>query len=165
MERHCVRSAAACMTVAPRLAELQQQRFGRQFAVVRNAHDPRLDSPIDVSVREASGVGADKLLAVVIGNAKPAIAFPKTLEAIALLPDDAGVHLACVGRGYERFAGEVERLGLGEQVSFVGAVAPVEVASFLRDADLALALYTPTNISVFNALPNGFFQAVAAGCR
>ena len=163
MERRCVRSAAACITVAPRLAELQRERFGRSFSVVRNAHDPRLDRATDVSVRQASRAVPDDVLAVVIGNAKPAIAFPKTLEAIAQLPAGAGVHLACVGRGYERFAGEVERLGLGDRVSFTGAVAPVEVASFLRDADLALALYTPTNISVFNALPNGFFQAVAAG--
>jgi glycosyltransferase involved in cell wall biosynthesis len=161
LERRCVRAAAACVTVAPTLARLQQQHFGRSFAVVRNAHDPRLDEETPVSVREAAGSPTDAFLVTVIGNAKPSIDFATTLDAIARLP--ANVHLACVGRGYDRYQQAVASSGIAERVHFVGAVPPVQVASFVRDADLAAVLYTPNNVSVLNALPNGFFQAVAAG--
>jgi glycosyltransferase involved in cell wall biosynthesis len=161
IERLCVRDAAACITVGDGVAALCEKRFQRPFAVVRNAHDPRLDRRSKKSVRQAAGVDDEVFLVVTIGNAKPSIALPRTLAALARLPER--VHLAGIGRGYERFAGEVERLGLAGRVHFVGPVAPVEVTSFARDADLAAVLYTATNASVFNALPNGFFQAVAAG--
>jgi glycosyltransferase involved in cell wall biosynthesis len=161
VERLCVLAASARVTVAPRLAQLQERRFGRPFFVVRNASDPRLEEESTSSVRAMVGVGPDEFLIVMIGNAKPSMAFEQTLEVIGRLPDN--VHLACVGRGYERHRDEVTRRGLNGRVSFVGAVPPTQVASFLRDADLAAVLYAPTNISVFNALPNGFFQAIAAG--
>ena len=160
VERRCVRRAAARLTVGPRLAELQRQRFHRPFDIVRNLHDPRLDHESARSVREAAGAGDDDLLAVLIGNAKPSMPIAQVLEAMTRTPPH--VRLAGVGRRYEQFAPLVRELGLESRVAFVGAVAPTMVRSFLRDADLALSLYIAPRPSGRVALPNGFFQAIAA---
>jgi glycosyltransferase involved in cell wall biosynthesis len=160
LERLCVRSARACVTVGPMLARLQEERFGRPFAVIRNAHDSRLDEESWVSVREAAGVPPGAFLVVVIGNAKPSLAIREVIEASALLPPE--VYVAFVGRGYAAYAEDVGRLGVADRVSFVGAVPPTQVRSFVRDADVAANVYVPAS-NGFHALPNGFFQSVAAG--
>jgi len=161
IERVCVHRAAARMTVAPGLAEMQRRRFNRPFTVVRNAHDSRIDQKSPISVRTRAGVEPDAFLLVTIGNAKPSMAIKELLDAIVLLPED--VHLACVGRGYEAFASAIEERRLDGRVHLVGAVPPVQVASFLRDADAAANVYVAASPNAFNALPNGFFQSVAAG--
>lgn len=161
LERGLVATASARLTVGPRLAQIQEERFGHPFCVVRNAHDPRLDTDPGSTVRMASGAGPDDFLIVLIGNAKPSLAIEELLQALTRLPAD--VRLACVGRGYEAFASRTEALGLGDRVAFVGAVLPSEVTRFVRDADLAANVYYPASPNAMNALPNGFFQSVAAG--
>jgi glycosyltransferase involved in cell wall biosynthesis len=48
-------------------------------------------------------------------------------------------------------------------VSFVGSVAPAEVAAYIAAADAAALLYVPVNANSPAQLVNGLFHAVAAG--
>ena len=83
------------------------------------------------------------------------------LQAIADLPDK--VHVAFLGSGYQdKFADDVQRLGLAGRAHFVPPVKPFEVVPFVRGADAAAILYYARSVNYAYSLPNGFFQSVAA---
>jgi glycosyltransferase involved in cell wall biosynthesis len=147
IERACVRRAAACVTTSATMARLYEQRFGRPFAVVRNAQDARLSQPAVGDVRNAAGLGPDDVLVVMVGNAKAGTIVPERLPE--------RVHVAVVGAGYGSEA--LERL------HFVGPVPPQQVASFIATADAAALFYVPVSENSRAQLVNGLFHAVAAG--
>jgi glycosyltransferase involved in cell wall biosynthesis len=71
--------------------------------------------------------------------------------------------LAFVGGGYDWCRELAERKGLTVRVHLVGTVAAPEVVPFIASADAALVVYHQHNANYANALPNGFFQSLAAG--
>ena len=162
VERACVRAALARLTVSRGVAEVAQQRFGRDFIVVRNAHDLRLDADPPQRLREQLSLARDDLLLVVVGNVKPrGMALGEALEALTLLPGH--VHLAFVGSGYDTWKLTAQRAGVDGRAHFMAPVPPTDVAKYVEGADLAPILYVPITVQFRNALPNGFFHAVAAG--
>ena len=160
LERRCVKAASACVTVSPGVAELERQRFGRGFTVVRNAHEGRLDgNPAAPSMRDRLGLDGAFLL-VVVGNAKPGgMAITTAIEALALLDPD--VHILFLGSGYEPHIHSAIQLGLGSRVHAPGPVPPTQVAGAIRDADLAPIIYWAVTSNFYYCLPNGFFHVVA----
>jgi glycosyltransferase involved in cell wall biosynthesis len=161
VERACVRRARRFVTVSGGVAAMLEERFGRRPAVIRNCHDLRLDRGAGKQLREQIGIDETDFLLVSIGNYKAGMNVGQSLEALAALPDD--VHIAFVGRGHERNVGRIAELGLEGRVHLVGSVLPTEVTDFVRSADAAVVLYRPLTRSYASALPNGFFQGVAAG--
>jgi hypothetical protein len=162
VERAAVARAAARLTVTGSLAQLLHARFGREFAVVRNLHDSRLDDPAAASVRTRLGLGDDVFLLVVAGNAKHAgAATSEGFAALQLLPDN--VHFACIGRRWDDFADEVARLGVSDRVHLLPAVPPTAIAGLIAGADLAPILYYPNARDFTVALPNRLTHAIAAG--
>jgi glycosyltransferase involved in cell wall biosynthesis len=161
VERACVPLAAARLTVSEGVRDLQEARFRRPFAVLRNAHDPRLDRPSDGDLRDRLKLGDDAFLLVAVGNSKTGTAFEPAFAALAALPEH--VHLAFVGRDYEDAADLARERGLAGRVHFVPPVPPAEVTSFIRCADAAAILYFPLTPNFVSALPNRLFQAIAAG--
>ena len=161
LEARCIKHAAAVVTVGEGIGELQQQAFGRRGLVVRNCHDPRLNRKPPHCLRDGLGLGTDKFLFVVIGHAKKGQAVWEMLEAMTQLP--ARVHVALLGMGYERYDMRIQSLKLGDRVHIVPPVKPFEVVPFIESADASLILYYPRSANYLNCLPNGFFQAIAAG--
>jgi glycosyltransferase involved in cell wall biosynthesis len=162
IERACVRGSAARVTVSNGLAGAVERRFGRGFAVVRNAHDARLDVDPPTTLREELGLQPRDLLLVVIGNVKATgMALEEALRAVLLLPPH--VHLAFVGAGYDAWKIKAQDLDVAERAHFMPPVQPTEVARYVAGADLAPILYVPITVQFRNALPNGFFHAIAAG--
>jgi glycosyltransferase involved in cell wall biosynthesis len=161
VERACVPLAAARVTVSDGVRELQEDRFKRPFAVLHNAHDPRLDRPASDDLRARLGLGDAAFLLVAVGNAKTGTAFEPAFTALAALPEH--VHLAFVGRDYDDAARLAHERGLAERVHFVAPLPPTEVTSFIRSADAAAILYFPLTPNFVSALPNRLFQAIAAG--
>lgn len=161
LERKCVKHAAAVVTVADGIAELLGETFGCESVVIRNCHDSRLDQEHSSVVRETIGIQPEDFLVVVIGRAKKGRAILELMQAVADLPDK--VHVAFLGSGYqEKFADDVQRLGLAGRVHFVPPVKPFEVVPFVRGADAAAILYYARSVNYAYSLPNGFFQSVAA---
>jgi hypothetical protein len=161
VERLAARLATACVTVGDGVAAHAETQFGRPFAVVRNAHDERLDEHVPTDIRSAAGLGESALVIAVVGNHKPAIiAIEPLIEALAHLP--AHVHLVCIGRGYDEVSGRAAENGVGGRVHTLAPVRPTQIVPFLRGADLVPILYHPVNADIRNALPNKFFQAVGA---
>ena len=83
------------------------------------------------------------------------------IAALARLPER--FHLAFLGRGYEAVATAQRRGPLADRLHLGHLVAPNEVVPAIRSADVGLVLYAPYSENYRNALPNGFFQVVAAG--
>lgn len=160
VERRCVHKASELVTVSDGVAELYERRYGRRPRLLRNVHDLRLDEGADIDLRRASGLGDDDFLLVVAGNDKPSDTIAEPLQAMTKLPER--VHLALIGRGWERYSPEVKRLGLESRVHIFPPVVPTKVTDTIRTADAALVNIRATEVHL-HALPTRFFHAVSAG--
>lgn len=160
IERRCCDAASAVITVSEGISQLISETFGCRPYLLRNVHDDRLDVLIESGVRTATGVPEDVFLMVVVGNCKPGQAIAEFLTALKELPSH--VHCAFVGRGYEQYQPMARSLGLGWRVHFVGAVPAQKVVPYIFEADAAAILYYPRSDNYRYALPNGFFQSIAA---
>jgi glycosyltransferase involved in cell wall biosynthesis len=161
LENELVAIADAVVTVSDGVADAFGQMFGRRPEVVRNCHDERHDRDDAPDLRGLLGLGPTDRLGVVIGNCKPGMAIGLAAAALARLPEN--FHLAFVGRGYERAIPPLPGDLRGSRLHFGHAFAPDAVVPAIRSADLGLVLYEPRSINYRYALPNGFFQTVAAG--
>jgi glycosyltransferase involved in cell wall biosynthesis len=160
VERACVRFADDVVTVNDGIAALMRKEFGCEPLILRNAHDFRLDKPPARTIRQAIGLPPDAFLVVSIGNCKPGTALEPMLDALAALPHH--VHVAFLGGGYPSFDGCLASRGIEGRVHPVGRVLPQEVVPFAASADAAILLYYGRTANYPNALPNGFFQSIAA---
>ena len=107
------------------------------------------------------GLAKTDRLAVVVGNYKAGLAIQAAAMALQYLPEN--IHLAFLGRGYENIAAALPGGLVGRRLHLGHAVAPDEIVPTIRGADLGLVLYEPYSENYRYALPNGFFQLVAAG--
>ena len=96
-----------------------------------------------------------------IGNYKIGMAVAVAGAALALLPER--YHLAFVGRGYEAAIAALPQSLLGSRLHIGHSFPPDAIVPAIRSADIGLVLYEPRSTNYRYALPNGFFQAVAAG--
>jgi glycosyltransferase involved in cell wall biosynthesis len=161
LERQCVRKALAVVTVSEGVARLHAEAFGSRPVVIRNSHDLRMDRTPPRSLREVLGLRDGDFLLVSIGHGgKEGQATTQAVESLLELP--AHVHLAFVGNHHEDSQQAIDRLGLQRRAHVVPAVPLTEVVPFVRSADCALVLYTPVNPDYEHALPNKFFQSIAA---
>jgi len=159
IERRCVRRADIFITVAEGVADLYQRDFGRRPEVIRNAHDTRIDRTPQKSLRERTGLSADAAIVVIVGQAKAGREISGVLGALARLPL---LHLALVGNGYRQMlVGQTE--SIADRIHYVEDVPANEVVPLIREANASLIVYYARSENYKNALPNGFFQSVAAG--
>jgi glycosyltransferase involved in cell wall biosynthesis len=74
------------------------------------------------------------------------------------------LHVALIGNGYrEMMPSNRLEVTVRDRIHFIEDVAATEVVPLIRDADIALLIYYPRSENYENALPNGFFQSIAAG--
>lgn len=161
LEDRLVAEAVAVVTVSDGIADLMGRAFGRRPVVIRNCHDERLDRAAIPDLRTALGLTSEHSLCVVVGNHKPGMAVAVAADAIALLPER--FHLAFVGRGYAAQAQRLPQHPAAARVHFGHFTEPDKIVPFIRSADLGLVIYEPYSENYRHALPNGFFQIVAAG--
>jgi glycosyltransferase involved in cell wall biosynthesis len=161
LEDQLVSVADAFTTVSGGLADLMAQEFGRRPEVIRNCHDDSHDRANAPSLRKTLGLAETDRLAVVVGNYKPGLAIQVAAAALKRLPKN--FHVAFLGRGYEAIAAALPGELVGARLHLGHAVAPDEIVPAIRSVDLGLVLYEPYSENYRYALPNGFFQLVAAG--
>jgi hypothetical protein len=161
LEGRLVATANATVTVSDGIAALMQRTFGQRPTVLRNCHDERLDQAVEPDLRTSLSLAPADRLCVVVGNRKPGMAVDTVVDALAMLP--ARFRLAFVGRGYEADTERLRRHPAASRVHFGRHVAPTQVVPFIRTADLGLVIYEPYSANYRHALPNGFFQVIAAG--
>jgi glycosyltransferase involved in cell wall biosynthesis len=161
LEARLVAAADATVTVGDGIADLMERTFGRRPTVLRNYHDERLDQAVAPDLRTSLSLAPADRLCVVVGNRKLGMAVDTAVDALAMLP--TRFHLAFVGRGYEADKERLRRHPAASRVHFGRHVAPNQVIPFIRTADLGLVIYEPCSANYRYALPNGFFQVIAAG--
>jgi glycosyltransferase involved in cell wall biosynthesis len=161
LEKHLVAAADATVTVSDGIAALMERTFGRRPTVLRNCHDERLDQAVEPDLRRSFSLAPADRLCVVVGNRKPGMAVDTAVDALAMLPTH--FRLAFVGRGYEADSERLRQHPAASRVHFGRHVAPNQVVPFIRTADLGLVIYEPYSANYRHALPNGFFQVIAAG--
>jgi glycosyltransferase involved in cell wall biosynthesis len=160
VERACVWFADDVVTVNEGIAALMRERFGCEPVILRNAHDLRLDRRPARTIREVMGLLPGAFLVVSIGNWKNGMAVEQMFDALAELPKH--VHLAFLGSGYPPLDEAISSRGLDGRVHILRPVLPQEVVPFVASADASVILYYGKSVDYQNALPNRFFQSIAA---
>lgn len=98
---------------------------------------------------------------MVVGNCKSGMAVSVAADALALLPER--FHLAFLGRGYEAMAAKLQDHPAARRLHLGHFAAPDAIVPSIRSADIGLVIYKVYSENYRCALPNGFFQIVAAG--
>jgi glycosyltransferase involved in cell wall biosynthesis len=162
-EADAVRRADVRITVCGGLARLVAERYGLPAPhVVRNCRDP---VPIDAAgadVRSTLGLEASTPLLVHSGHSERGRALDELVDIVRALP---AVHLALLGQqeGAAAVHRTVAERSLGARVHILPALPAPAVPAFLRSADAAVIYLHPVSLNMRYALPNKFFEAVAAG--
>lgn len=162
IEKFCVRSSHAAITVCQGAADRYQKWCKRPITVLRNAHLKRMDRTVEATIRERLKLPKKAFIGVVVGQYKPNFNLAPLLEAVAELPEE--IHIAIVGRGYEASFVKEEALytQVKERVHLIAPVAAEEVVPFISTANLSLLLRPVSTANDYFALPNGFFQTFSA---
>lgn len=160
-DRAALRHASAAMTATAGTADLYKQSDGIRPTVLRNAHDPRLDRVLTETLRQRLRIAPDTFLVVSTGNYKPGMGLELLLPHVQALP--ASVHFAFVGAGFESLGSLGNAAAASGRIHFVPAVPAESVVPLIKDADAALILLHDYSDNYRAALPNRFFQAIAAG--
>ncbi len=136
-----------------------------RIAVIHNAVDSERFKPRDkAAAREALGISSDVRLVVSVGNLLSVKGHASLIEGFATLKRrDSAAHLVIIGgETHEpdtplKLRTQVDRAGISDSVSFVGAQSPDDVARWLNAAD-AFAL-----MSLREGCCNALLEALAAG--
>jgi len=162
-EADLVRRADACLTVSPGLARMIEERYpARRAHVIRSCRDP---VPVDEDgrdVRRALGLDMHTPLLVHTGHSVREKGVTQQVHLVRALPD---VHLAMVGQqlGLDDVEDAATRTQVRARVHVLPTVPAPEVPAFIRTADAAVIYMPPESANARYALPNKFFEAVAAG--
>lgn len=159
-----VARASASMTVVSTAMETEVQRLGLR--------PPRLEvlpMGVDLTGRFAPGAAGqrqrDRLLFV--GRLVPKKGLTHLLDALPwVLVQRPTTSLAIVGFGPEEAAlrAQVERLGLGPQVEFLGARPQAALPPLYRSAGLFVAPFVRDAAGDQEGLPVALMEALACGC-
>lgn len=169
IESAVIRRAAGVITVSPSIVDWYRAAYQLSEAptLVRNIPSGA-GGPVDPArgrLRQLAGLGPDSHVVAYGGRITTSRGIEETLEALALLPERA--HFVLLGYGEPDYLAvlheQIERLGLGARVHFVGKVAPSEVATALADADLSVVYVRPVCLSYEFSLPNKLFESIHGG--
>ena len=158
MHRAAARNADIVVTTSDSMATVLAALALRPVLVVRNAHDPSLDSETTPGLRDRLGIPQEQLVCVVVGHRKTGQVLKPAIEALARIKRKT--HLVFVGRGYDGIVRDVQPGNL--TLHAPGPLLPNEIVPFISDADLSMLLYVDESENYRCTLPNGLFQSVAA---
>jgi glycosyltransferase involved in cell wall biosynthesis len=160
-EAYVMRRAHACLTVTPGLADLVARRYRMRPHVIRSCRDPIGRDVTGPDVRGTLGLSASTPLLVHTGHRIREAGLPQQVEIVRALP---GVHLALVGQqqGVQDVEQAARQANVQARVHVLPAVAAAEVPAFIRTADAALIYMYAESENARHALPNKFFEAIAA---
>ena len=156
-----IATVVAVLTVSPGLAQLYVAAYVKTPVVLRNCHDDRLDASGVPALKDRLKLPSDAFVIVIVGNWKAGQELDPLLRTLA--SGSGNIHLALVGGGYHLLDASVDALGLEGRVHKLGRLPAPQIVPALAGADAAAVVYYARSENYRNALPNGFFQSIAAG--
>ena len=158
--------ATGVQTVSHSIAELYRQRFAHvRINLAMNCPALRAADSDVPGLRDRTGLDQETPLAVFVGLPElEGRGLRVVLAAMTHLPD---LHLAVIGPRWEKQDAEltaaVQAAGLTERVHLLNPVAPGDVITTIRDADLSFCLMQDTSLNHRFAMPNKLFESLLAG--
>lgn len=156
LEKWLARRAAAVMTVSDSLAQLLAHTLRVPLpVVVRNVVDLR-ELTDAVPISRPDGIRLAAHTGTLLGGRH----LPELVESLKYLPPD--ISLALIGDGKLRvqLVEQAQKLGVADRLLTIFPVTPFNISTTLAQADVAVVLTSP---DYQIALPNKFFEAIAAG--
>ena len=157
IENNLIQNSDAFVSVSPGLQNEYLNFFCKKPELIRNVHDKRLDQERK-NLRDCLGIKQSCTVVVSVGNCKDGQRINEIIEALNLLPDH--FHLCFLGDGYDSFHNQKD-LSKG-RLHFYNRVLPENIVSFISGCDVGLLSYYGSTNNYRYALPNGFFQMIAA---
>ena len=156
LEKILARRAAAVITVSDSLADLLAQTLNiPRPIVVRNAVDLReLTAAVPIERQDGQRIVAHT--GTLLGGRH----LPELVAALAHLPPDVSLALIGDGKLRTQLMETAKNLGVADRLLTIFPVTPFNIPSTLAQTDIAVVLTSP---DYQIALPNKFFEAVAAG--
>lgn len=159
LEGQVIKEADTMISVSQGLQNEYFRDFQRSPSVLYNAHDCHIDTKPKISLREQLTIDKSCILAVVIGNWKKGQANEQIISAFLKLPPQ--FHLVFIGAGYDRvqqkFSTDKEN-----RLHFLSRIAPNIIVPLAQECDFGILPYYALSNNYKYALPNGFFQMIAA---
>ena len=165
LERRLVAEVDAVVTVNHSVAEILKRRLGcSDIQVLYNCPPRRSPRRGPSPLRRTLGLARSVPLLLYHGSLAPHRGIEQLLEAIQR-PELGQAHLAFLGFGSmtEWLRTEVRHPRYGGRVHLLDAVAPDELADWLRGVDVAVAPIQPSTVNHRNSSPNKVFESIAAG--
>jgi hypothetical protein len=160
IEKELITKADMMFTVSDGLKKLYIDEYKASPTVLRNTHCSKLDNSTDISLKKELGLDRNDYITVVIGNHKEGQAL-KAIISTFLKCVNANHYLVFIGGGYQSIQ---ETLSANEQrkILFLSHVHPTMIVPLAREAHFGILPYFPLTNNYKYALPNGFFQMIAA---
>ncbi len=162
-EAETVRRADVRLTVCDGLARLVAQRYAMPLPhVIRSCRNPVTAPTTGRHLRTALDLDDHTPLLVHTGHSERGRALDALVQIVQALPD---VHLALVGleKDMPPLRTAAAGRGVAARVHLLPPVPAPEVPAFICSADAAVIYLQPVSLNMRYALPNKFFEAVAAG--
>jgi glycosyltransferase involved in cell wall biosynthesis len=162
MERSLLRFADKTLVVGRLIQTWYRETYGIDAALVRNL--PTLPQPQNIdqvsSLREQAGIPKDHYVYVYLGAIGEGRGINLLLDVFKELPSDR--HVVFLGRG-ELVDEIVSASKTSLNIHWLPPVASHEVVSFIRTADVGLAIIEDVSLSYRYCLPNKLFESRHAG--
>jgi len=156
LRRHTAKLDAA-MTVAPAIADRYKKEFGLESLPVLNAPKlvplpPKDLDPTDIRLVHHGGASPDRRLELMI-------------ETLALADRRFSLHFILVddSSAYVRSLKELAARLAPDRIKFHDPVPPAEIVHRIAEYDIGFYMLKPSNYNNRVALPNKFFDFLAAG--
>lgn len=148
----CVQHTDATYTVAPILAGLFTEQYGKKFEVIYNMPQPQL-----TEIR----THAKQPIMIYQGDLNIGRGLEETMEAIA----DMEVLFWIIGDGPMHYSlqQQIEKRGLTEKVKLLGKVLPQDLPAYTTQAMVGLNLLSGNSLSYQYSVANKFFDYVQQG--
>lgn len=158
LEKLLARRAVRVITINDTIADRLAETLGiARPAVVRNAVDLRALAP------RAADFPANGRIVAHTGRLVPGRRLRELIAALNYLPEDVSLVLMGEGPLHGSLLSYAEAQGVQGRFTIVPPVPPDAVSLTLAQADVAAVLTTTEGLNNHFALPNKFFEAIAAG--
>lgn len=160
IEKSLIRNADLMCTVSEGLKKLYMDEYNTSSIVIRNAHCSDIDLPSKTTIKTYFGLNQCDLITVIIGNQKEGQALYQIIKAFLGCTSNNN-YLVFIGSGYhtlKEFLSPKEQ----ERILFLSRLQPTEIVLIASEANFGIIPYFALTNNYRYALPNGFFQMIAA---